>query len=192
MLGGASGQGCRRTLHWAGPGPSSHAAGSAPDADVRPAASLHCLLQPTYEKLLTEVPKYKMITPSVLADRLRVRTAAGQPALPAARCRHARQPAIVASGPVCHASQRSWPACTHPGGGGGPGLPCLASALGRPPPTHPPTPVPRPRPRPCLCAQVNGSLARAAIKELLEKGLIKEVCKHNAQQIYTRATAAAS
>lgn len=30
------------------------------------------LLQPTYEKLLTEVPKYKMITPSVLADRLRV------------------------------------------------------------------------------------------------------------------------
>lgn len=52
--------------------------------------------------------------------------------------------------------------------------------------------MPRPRPRPCLCAQVNGSLARAAIKELLEKGLIKEVCKHNAQQIYTRATAAAS
>lgn len=32
-----------------------------------------CLLQATYEKLLTEVPKYKMITPSVLSDRLRVR-----------------------------------------------------------------------------------------------------------------------
>lgn len=31
------------------------------------------LMQPTYDKLLTEVPKYKMITPSVLADRLRVR-----------------------------------------------------------------------------------------------------------------------
>lgn len=29
-------------------------------------------LQATYEKLLTEVPKYKMITPSVLSDRLRV------------------------------------------------------------------------------------------------------------------------
>lgn len=27
----------------------------------------------TYEKLMSEVPKYKMITPSVLADRLRVR-----------------------------------------------------------------------------------------------------------------------
>ena len=27
----------------------------------------------TYEKLMAEVPKYKMITPSVLADRLRVR-----------------------------------------------------------------------------------------------------------------------
>jgi small subunit ribosomal protein S25e len=66
--------------------------------------------KPTYEKLLTEVPKYKMITPSVLSDRLRI----------------------------------------------------------------------------------NGSLARAAIKELLGKGLIKEVAKSNAQQIYTRATAAAS
>lgn len=30
------------------------------------------MLQATYEKLLTEVPKYKMITPSVLSDRLRV------------------------------------------------------------------------------------------------------------------------
>jgi len=30
-------------------------------------------VQATYEKLLTEVPKYKMITPSVLSDRLRVR-----------------------------------------------------------------------------------------------------------------------
>ena len=29
--------------------------------------------KPTYEKLMTEVTKYKMITPSVLADRLRVR-----------------------------------------------------------------------------------------------------------------------
>ncbi len=29
--------------------------------------------KPTYEKLMSEVPKYKMITPSVLADRLRVR-----------------------------------------------------------------------------------------------------------------------
>ena len=30
------------------------------------------LLQGTYEKLKSEVPKYKMITPSVLSDRLRV------------------------------------------------------------------------------------------------------------------------
>lgn len=34
-------------------------------------------VQATYEKLLTEVPKYKMITPSVLSDRLRVRAYAG-------------------------------------------------------------------------------------------------------------------
>ena len=29
-------------------------------------------LQPTYDKLLAEVPKYKLITQSVLSDRLRV------------------------------------------------------------------------------------------------------------------------
>lgn len=29
-------------------------------------------MQSTYEKLLAEVPKYKMITLSILADRLRV------------------------------------------------------------------------------------------------------------------------
>jgi S25 ribosomal protein len=29
-------------------------------------------LQSTYDKLLAEVPKYKMITPSILSDRLRV------------------------------------------------------------------------------------------------------------------------
>jgi ribosomal protein S25 len=31
-------------------------------------------MQATYEKLHAEVPKYKMITPSVLSDRLRVST----------------------------------------------------------------------------------------------------------------------
>ncbi|KAK9812718.1 hypothetical protein WJX72_002574 [[Myrmecia] bisecta] len=63
--------------------------------------------QPTYDKLLAEVPKYKMITPSVLSDRLRL----------------------------------------------------------------------------------NGSLARAAIRELLEKNLIKPVAQHSKQGIYTRAVA---
>jgi ribosomal protein S25 len=29
--------------------------------------------QATYEKVMNEVPKYKMITPSILSDRLRVR-----------------------------------------------------------------------------------------------------------------------
>ena len=32
-----------------------------------------CFRQNSYDKLLAEVPKYKMITPSVLSDRLRVR-----------------------------------------------------------------------------------------------------------------------
>ncbi|KXZ55502.1 hypothetical protein GPECTOR_2g1051 [Gonium pectorale] len=61
-----------------------------------------------YEKLLNEVPKYKMISPSVLADRLRI----------------------------------------------------------------------------------GGSLARAAIKELVNKGLIKPLVAHHSQLVYTRATSA--
>ncbi|XP_046998679.1 40S ribosomal protein S25 [Schistocerca americana] len=60
----------------------------------------------TYEKLLKEVPAYKLITPSVVSERLKVR----------------------------------------------------------------------------------GSLARRALDELLQKGLIKQVIKHHAQVIYTRTT----
>merc|ERR1711944_276846 len=59
----------------------------------------------TYEKLLEEVPTYKLITPSVVSERLKVR----------------------------------------------------------------------------------GSLARAGLQELLDKGLIKQVVKHSRQVIYTRA-----
>merc|ERR1711976_20029 len=58
----------------------------------------------TYEKLLEEVPTYKLITPSVVSERLKVR----------------------------------------------------------------------------------GSLARAGLKELLQKGMIRQVVKHNRQVIYTR------
>ena len=60
----------------------------------------------TYDKLIAEVPKYKMITPSVLSDRLRI----------------------------------------------------------------------------------NGSLARAAIKQLLAEGAIRPVVESHHQAIYTRAT----
>jgi small subunit ribosomal protein S25e len=38
--------------------------------------------------------------------------------------------------------------------------------------------------------QIGGSLARAAIQELLSKGMIKPVVAHHGQGIYTRATAA--
>eukprot|EP00178_Gracilaria_changii_P006478 TRINITY_DN2122_c0_g2_i1.p1 TRINITY_DN2122_c0_g2~~TRINITY_DN2122_c0_g2_i1.p1 ORF type:complete len:128 (-),score=30.28 TRINITY_DN2122_c0_g2_i1:9-362(-) len=38
--------------------------------------------------------------------------------------------------------------------------------------------------------KVRGSLARKALKELQEKGLIKQVVKHHSQLIYTRATKA--
>ncbi|GCB70090.1 hypothetical protein scyTo_0001192 [Scyliorhinus torazame] len=36
--------------------------------------------------------------------------------------------------------------------------------------------------------KIRGSLARAALQELLAKGMIKLVCKHRAQVIYTRNT----
>ncbi|XP_075222743.1 ribosomal protein S25 [Lycorma delicatula] len=62
--------------------------------------------KPTYDKLLKEVPQYKLITPSIVSERLKVR----------------------------------------------------------------------------------GSLARRALIELLQKGLIKQVIKHHAQVIYTRVT----
>merc|ERR1712096_362896 len=61
--------------------------------------------KPTYEKLLKEVPSYKLVTPSVVSERLKVRA----------------------------------------------------------------------------------SLARTALDELVEKGLIKLVDRHHAQRIYTRA-----
>ena len=35
---------------------------------------------------------------------------------------------------------------------------------------------------------MNGSLARAAIRELADKGLIRAVAHHSSQAIYTRAT----
>merc|ERR1711896_111288 len=62
--------------------------------------------KPTYEKLLKEVPTYKLITPSIVSERLKVR----------------------------------------------------------------------------------GSLARKALIELTEKGLIREVIAHRSQMIYTRVT----
>merc|ERR1739845_213031 len=64
--------------------------------------------KPTYEKLYKEVPSYKLITPSVVSERLKVRA----------------------------------------------------------------------------------SLARTALEELAEKGLIKLIDRHHAQRIYTRATMA--
>ncbi|KAL3730749.1 hypothetical protein ACJRO7_027732 [Eucalyptus globulus] len=37
-------------------------------------------------------------------------------------------------------------------------------------------------------SEVNGSLARKAIRELMARGLIRMVSAHSSQQIYTRAT----
>ena len=36
--------------------------------------------------------------------------------------------------------------------------------------------------------KINGSLARAALKELMAKGLIRQVSYNQAQGVYTRAT----
>jgi len=39
-----------------------------------------------------------------------------------------------------------------------------------------------------VLVQINGSLARAAIRDLTSQGLIKAVVQSHAQQVYTRAT----
>jgi small subunit ribosomal protein S25e len=39
-----------------------------------------------------------------------------------------------------------------------------------------------------IVSQINGSLARRAIRELMSKGTIRLVAAHANQQIYTRAT----
>ena len=38
--------------------------------------------------------------------------------------------------------------------------------------------------------RINGSLARAAIRELVSRGLIKPLVQHHNQMVYTRATGA--
>ena len=40
--------------------------------------------------------------------------------------------------------------------------------------------------------KINGSLARAAIKELEQRGMIRRISTHASQLIYTRATGAAT
>ena len=63
-------------------------------------------LQPTYEKLNSEVPKYKMITASVLSDRLRVRTLfALHRASAFGRCCLCSQICWLPSRETCHASR---------------------------------------------------------------------------------------
>ena len=79
---------------------------SSPSAFQKPTDQNPAPLQATYDKLIQEVPKYKMITPSILSDRLRI----------------------------------------------------------------------------------NGSLARAAIRHLLDEGAIRPIVESHHQYIYTRAT----
>jgi hypothetical protein len=57
--------------------------------------------------------------------------------------------------------------------------------------SHPQYTFPQTLPPPAVLADrlnLNGSLARAAIQELLSKGLIKPVATSNLQSIYTRTT----
>ena len=103
--------------------------------------------QSTYDKLIAEVPKYKMITTSILSDRLRVSFSTF----------------------------------------------CLLLRKNRDPAAQTDDALPPPVPffNPLLqTSQLNGSLARAAIRELLQKGLIKPIAEHGQQKIYTRGTAA--
>lgn len=113
-----------------------------------------------YNKLINEVPKYKMITASGESEgRPVVGSWSSQlppfpPALP-----------LLSYSNQALLNQHAFhsPACSHPFRAA-----VLADRL-----------------------NVNGSLARAAIKELVSKGLIRPVATHHAQNIYTRCAATA-
>lgn len=102
-------------------------------------------LQGSYDKLMAEVPKYKMITPSVLADRLRVSPNSSTQSQ-VFDCMYTLSYLVL---------------------------------------------MPRPHQWFTLCTmavQINGSLARAAIRDLAEKGTIRVVSKSGHQEIWTRST----
>lgn len=104
-------------------------------------------MQGSYDKLIAEVPKYKMITPSVLADRLRVRAGL------MVWCPDITTPMHGLT--VDWSNLAVWA--------------CLTA-------------------RDTVWLQINGSLARAAIRDLAEKGTIRVVSKSGHQEIWTRAT----
>ena len=114
-----------------------------------------------YAKLNKEVPKFKLITTSVISDRLKVR--------PPLLARHAA--------PLPHPPSRAFRSCLHSPPRS------LVVAQGHLSAVGSPTDGSR-----CPCVQINGSLARHAIKELMAKNLIRMVTAHSAQGIYTRAT----
>jgi ribosomal protein S25 len=112
--------------------------------------------QGTYDKLLTEAPKYKLITPSVLSDRLRVHSYLKLPrsifsyiqslSLRFVLYRKNKKILQLISNVIFFFVIILW------------------------------------------YFQINGSLARRAIKDLMARGLIRLVSAHASQQIYTRAT----
>ncbi|KAG1369703.1 putative 40S ribosomal protein S25 [Cocos nucifera] len=97
--------------------------------------------QASYDKMLSEVPKYKQITPSVLSERLReIHKPISQ---------QSRQ--IEMANTLDKEEENGLTAQT-------------------------------------VLLEINGSLARRAIKDLMARGSIRMVSAHASQQIYTRAT----
>uniref|UniRef100_A0A0D3HID3 signal-recognition-particle GTPase n=1 Tax=Oryza barthii TaxID=65489 RepID=A0A0D3HID3_9ORYZ len=118
----------------------------------------------TYDKLLSEVPKYKQITPSVLSERLRVMRRKNTMTTTTA--------SIVSR--QCGCGFYDGPAAMKPRIVLVTLLTCYGFANGD-----------------CyrlLFARINGSLARQAIKDLESRGAIRVVSVHSSQLIYTRAT----
>lgn len=157
--------------------------------------------QGTYDKLLVEVPKYKLITPSVLSDRLRVSISSFSTLSLSSLFRLALQEILVKCAEFHElirvslslpqevatfvSGTRDLHMCIRV---------CICISSGR---------------ISCVVGrsnhlfiynlnkkltyvhmdmQITGSLARRAIKELMAKGTIRLVAAHANQQIYTRAT----
>ena len=130
----------------------------------------------SYDKMMAEVPKFKMITVSILSDRLRINCSLARRALAVLIVRlPAQQPRALGFGRLPPAARRRSPAhaAARP-------RDCAACARGEPRGGRGRA-APHTRERGCR-PSLGCSLS------LQEKGLVREVVRHGAQYIYTRAT----
>uniref|UniRef100_A0A1B0FCM9 Small ribosomal subunit protein eS25 n=1 Tax=Glossina morsitans morsitans TaxID=37546 RepID=A0A1B0FCM9_GLOMM len=155
--------------------------------------------KPTYDKLIKEVPQYKLITPSVVSERLKIRGSLAKRALI-----ELREKGLIRQ-VVQHASQQPQKTQKKKEGSSGGKAKKKKWSKGKvrdklnnqvlfDKPTYDKLIKEVPQYKlitPSVVSErlkIRGSLAKRALIELREKGLIRQVVQHASQVIYTRAT----